>query len=70
MIDFLARAFRIINRKGLETDFMLTIPHVGCSHFMHIVHKKVKQLARVEHTILKEMNDHSEDHVIRCMVSL
>ena len=53
IIDFLARAFRITNRKGFERDFMLTMPHVGCSHFMHIVHKKIKQLPRVERAIHK-----------------
>ena len=63
MVNFLARAFRIVNRRGLETDFTLTIPHVGCSHFMHIVHKKIKQLARVERTIREEKKDDYEDLV-------
>jgi hypothetical protein len=52
-----------MNRRELKTDLMLTIPHVGCSHFMHIVHRKIKQLSRVERTILNEKNDHSEDLV-------
>ena len=63
MVNFLARAFRIVNKRGLETDFTLTIPHVGCSHFMHIVHKKIKQLARVERTIREEKKDDYEDLV-------
>lgn len=63
MVDFLARAFRIVGRRGLETDFMLTIPLVGCSHFIHIVHKMIKQLAQVERTVRKEKNYHSEDLV-------
>ena len=28
--------------NGLEKYFTLTIPHVGCSYFMHIVHQKIK----------------------------
>ena len=62
-VNFFARAFRIVNRRGLETDFTLTIPHVGCSHFMHIVHKKIKQLARVERTIREEKKDDYKDLV-------
>ena len=54
MVDFLARAVRIVTRSGSKTDLMLTIPHVGCSHFMHIVHKKIKQLSRVETTARKK----------------
>ena len=41
LCDFFQRAFRILNKNGLESDFSLTVPHVGCSHFMHIVHRKV-----------------------------
>ena len=63
MVNFLARAFRIVNRRGLETDFTLTILHVGCSHFMHIVYKKIKQLDRVERTIQEEKKDDYEDLV-------
>ena len=59
MVDFLARAFRIVTRSGSKTDLMLTIPHVGCSHFTHIVDKKIKQLSRVETTARKKKNDHS-----------
>jgi hypothetical protein len=43
---FLQRAFRIMNRRGMTRDYELTIPHAGCSHFMHIAHRKIKQLAR------------------------
>lgn len=63
MVDFLVRAFRIVKRRGLEKDFKLTIPHVGCSHFMHIVHKKIKQLGRVERTMREEKKDDYEELV-------
>ena len=49
--DFFERAFRILNKKGLENDFSLTVPHVGCSHFMHIVHRKVKAISREQRNI-------------------
>ena len=37
-----------MNKNGLEKDFTLTIPHVGCSHFMHIVHRKIKAIGRAQ----------------------
>ena len=46
METFLQRAFRILTKRGSKKDFELTIPHVGCSHFMHIAHRKIKELAR------------------------
>ena len=48
LCDFFERAFRILNKFGLEKDFTLTIPHVGCSHFMHIVHRKIKAIERAQ----------------------
>ena len=35
MVNFLARAFRIVNRRGLETDFKLTIPHRRCFNLLN-----------------------------------
>ena len=43
---FFQRAFQILTKEGTGQDFDLTILHVGCSHFMHIVHKKIKELSR------------------------
>lgn len=45
---FFQRANRILNKKGTKSDFELTVPHVGCSHFIHIVHRKIKELSRKE----------------------
>jgi ubiquitin C-terminal hydrolase len=53
---FFQRAFRILHKRGSEQDFELTIPHVGCSHFMHIVHKKVKQLLRGKEEVWYRFN--------------
>ena len=53
---FFQRAFRILNKEGTEQDFELTIPHVGCSHFMHIVHKKIKELSRSKEEVWYRFN--------------
>ena len=38
LLLFFTRAYRLLRKEGTSEDFKLTIPHVGCSHFMHIVH--------------------------------
>ena len=53
IVDFSARAFRIVTRSGSKTDLTLTIPNDGCSHFMHIVHKKIKQLSKSKPPLLR-----------------
>ncbi|XP_046844891.1 uncharacterized protein LOC124438735 [Xenia sp. Carnegie-2017] len=40
---FFKRAFRIVNGRSLDNDLALIVPHVGCSHFMHIVHRYLKK---------------------------
>ena len=57
---FFQRAYRILNQKGTKSDFELTIPHVGCSNFMHIVHRKIKELSRKERSNRKDESKKTE----------
>ena len=57
---FFQGAYRILRQKGTKSDFELTIPHVGCSHFMHIVHRKIKELSRKERSNRKDESKKTE----------
>ena len=54
---FFQRAFRILNKNGLENDFSLAVPHVRCSHFMHIVHRKVMAISREQRNVENDKNN-------------
>ena len=58
--NFFERAFRILNMNGLQKDFTLTIPHIGCSHFMHIVHRKIKAIGRAQRHFKNDENPPNE----------
>ena len=47
LLLFFTRAYRLLRKEGTGEDFKLTIPHVGCSHFMHIVHKNLTAVKRL-----------------------
>mgnify|MGYP002803810279 CR=1 FL=1 len=50
LTSFFTRAYRLMRREGTDEDVKLTIPHVGCSHFMHIVHKNLSAIRRLKQT--------------------
>ena len=44
--DFLIRVFKILQMEASNEDFKFMVPHVGCSHFMSIMHRKLKAIVR------------------------
>jgi hypothetical protein len=44
--DFLIRVFKILRMEASNEDFKFMVPHVGCSHFMSIMHRKLKAIVR------------------------
>lgn len=53
---FLARAFKILQRKAEVNDFKFMIPHVGCSHFMAIMHRKLKAIIKAKKEQMQPKN--------------
>ena len=53
---FLARAFKILQRKAEVNDFKFMIPHVGCSHFMAIMHRKLKGIIKAKKEQMQPKN--------------
>ena len=54
--DFLNRACRLLRKEANEVDYHLMVPHVGCSYFMHIVHRNVMAIIR------SKRNSSSDDY--------
>lgn len=50
--NYFARALRLLNKEGKNEDYKLTIPHVGCSHFMHIVRKNLCAIQRLNRDVM------------------
>lgn len=44
--QFLIRVFRILTKKASNEDLRFMVLHVGCSHFMSIMHRRLKAIMR------------------------
>ena len=44
----------------MKSDFELAIPHVACSHLMHMVHRKIEELSRKERSSRKDESKKTE----------
>ncbi len=59
LLLFFTRAYRLLRKEGTSEDFKLTIPHVGCSHFMHIVHKNLSAIRRLKQNTKNSTTSHA-----------
>ena len=60
LLLFFNRAHRLLRREGTEEDLKLTTPHVGCSHFMHIVHKNLSAIRRLKKSTSSNNSNHGD----------
>ena len=60
LLLFLNRAHRLLCREGTSEDLKLTTPHVGCSHFMHIVHKNLSAIRHLRKTTSGKNSNHGD----------
>ena len=48
---FLNRSFRIVNKKADKQELTKMNPHIGCSHFMHIIHRNLMTISRAQRRV-------------------